>query len=597
VAGTGRKSRKPATLSGLARRYGLLFILVFVVCCVTAAEAQATTYYVRPTGNDAANGTSEQTAWRTLGRVSVVDLNAGDQVLLEGGTSILGQLRLNKEDAGTASSPVTIRSYGTGRATIQPGDGTGVRVQNAGGIVIADLVVRGSSRTQNTGNGIQFLNTLGGATKLQYVRIDNVDVTSFGNAGILVEGRPADGSQSGWQDVEATNCVLHDNEYYGMLVTGVYDFNATTYANRDVDVRQCRAFDNSGDPAYRDGHSGNGIVLADTDGGTIERSIAYNNGFLCGSTGGGPVGLWTWDSNNITIQYNESYANRRGTAPADGGGLDLDGGVTNSKVQYNYTHNNDGAGVLVGSYPWAAFPTSGNVVRYNVSVSDGRANSYAGIYVYSEDAGVTNTDIYNNTVYQTPAASGTPSAVRVEHWWGTAGSVRFRNNLLVADDGVPLLDVPSGMSDLTFQGNDYWSNYDPFVIKWGGSTYGTLPNWRSASGTETLNGNPVGRARNPRLVAPGSAPTLGDPDKLTTLDAYRIRSDSLARDAGLNLPASFGTSVGPRDYFGTSIPQNAAFDIGANEFADPPPGSGSATTSASATHGAAWTHPFSVTGL
>jgi len=38
------------------------------------------------------------------------------------------------------------------------------------------------------------------------------------------------------------------------------------------------------------------------------------------------------------------------------------------------------------------------------------------------------------------------------------------------------------------------------------------------------------------------------------------------RDAGLYLAASFGLSVGPRDYFGTSIPQNGAFDIGAAEY-------------------------------
>ena len=111
--------------------------------------------------------------------------------------------------------------------------------------------------------------------------------------------------------------------------------------------------------------------MADTDGGTIERSIAYNNGFLCGSSGGGPVGLWTWDSNNITIQNNESYANRSGAATADGGGLDLDGGVTNSKVQYNYTHGNDGAGVLVGSYTWAPM--------CEVSALTTRASSPAGL--------------------------------------------------------------------------------------------------------------------------------------------------------------------------------------------------------------------------
>jgi hypothetical protein len=566
-----------------------LCALVLVLCFLFEAEAQAATYYVRPTGNDASSGTSEQTAWRTLGRVSSADLNAGDRVLLEAGAVFAGQLRFGPEDAGTATNPVTVGSYGSGRAMIEPGDQTGLRVHNAGGYAIAGLVLRGSGRGQNAGSGIHFLNTVGGATKLEYVRIDNVDVSGFRDAGILVEGNPADGSKSGWQNVEVTNCVLHDNETSGMYVTGVYDLNATTYANRDVDVRRCRVFDNSGEPAHRDVRAGDGVVLADTDGGTIERSVAYNNGFLCGSLGGGPIGFWTWHSNDITIQYNESYANRSCAGGGDGGGLDLDGGVTNSTVQYNYTHNNDGAGVLVCNFPWAAFPNSGNVVRYNVSVNDGRAENYPGIYIYAEGTGVTNTDIYNNTVYQSPAAFGTPSAVRAERWWGSPGSIRFRNNLLITKGGVPLVEAPAGMSDLTFQGNNYWSTWDSFEIKWGNTTYGSLPGWRSATGMERLNGGDVGLSRNPRLLASGSRPTLGDPDRLPTLDAYRIRNDSPLRDAGLNLAAAFGVSVGTRDYFGASIPQYGVFDVGAHEFANPVSNDGFESGSASpwGTYGAA----------
>jgi hypothetical protein len=545
------------------------------------AQAQAASYFVRPTGNDSASGTSEQAAWRTLGRVSAANLNAGDTVLLQGGAVFAGQLRFGSEDAGTSSSPVTVASYGSGRATITPGDQTGLQVENAGGFSIHDVDLHGSSRTQNTGSGIHFTNTIGGASKLRYVRIDNVDISKFGNSGILVEGHPSDGTKSGWQDVEVTDCVLHDNEYAGMLVTGTGDVDPTAYANRDVHVRRCRAFDNPGDPNFHDNNSGHGIVLGNLDGGTIERSIAYNNGFLCGSYGGGPVGLWTWQSNNVTIQYNESYSNRRGAAFVDGGGLDLDGGVRNSRVQYNYTHDNDGPGILIGNFWWATFTHSGNVVRYNVSVNDARTHVYGGIHVHVEGKGITDTDIYNNTVYQSPASTGSPSALRAEWYEGELG-VRIRNNLLITKGGLPVVDFPFIKSGLTFQGNDYWSSGDPFRIKWGSATYQGLPGWRSATGQERLPGGaPVGLRVAPSLLAPGSEPTLGDPDKLGLLHAYRIRNDSPLRDAGLNLASAFGTSVGSRDYFGSAIPQYGRFDVGAHEFSNPVANDGFETGAAS----------------
>jgi hypothetical protein len=132
-----------------------------------------------------------------------------------------------------------------------------------------------------------------------------------------------------------------------------------------------------------------------------------------------------------------------------------------------------------------------------------------------------------------------------------------------------LVEAPTGMSDLTFQGNNYWSTGDSFRINWGGTTYGSLPAWRSATGVERLNGADVGLSRNPRLLAAGQRPTLGDANRLEMLHAYRIRNDSPMRDAGLNLPAIFGASVGTRDYFGAWIPQYGVFDIGAHDFFNP----------------------------
>ena len=46
-----------------------------------------TSYFVSPTGNDALAGTSPATAWKTIAKANTVDLNAGDELLLQGGTT------------------------------------------------------------------------------------------------------------------------------------------------------------------------------------------------------------------------------------------------------------------------------------------------------------------------------------------------------------------------------------------------------------------------------------------------------------------------------------------------------------------------------
>jgi hypothetical protein len=128
-------------------------------------------YHVSPTGDDANPGTAER-PWKSLARVNALDLEPGDRVLLEGGKVFPGGLVLGAEDGGTREKPVTIGSYGTGRAVIEAEE-TAVLVRNAGGVVVRDLVFRGSRK----GDGVRFANELPGAAKLDFVRIENVEAS------------------------------------------------------------------------------------------------------------------------------------------------------------------------------------------------------------------------------------------------------------------------------------------------------------------------------------------------------------------------------------------------------------------------------------
>ncbi|MDP9376582.1 MAG: hypothetical protein M3P40_03235, partial [Actinomycetota bacterium] len=94
------------------------------------AGAQAATFYLSPTGDDAASGTSSGSPWRSLARASNAVLRPGDHVLLEGEASFDGSLTLDAADAGDATAPVVVGSYGGGRATIRPASGAGVNLYN-----------------------------------------------------------------------------------------------------------------------------------------------------------------------------------------------------------------------------------------------------------------------------------------------------------------------------------------------------------------------------------------------------------------------------------------------------------------------------------
>src|SRR5205809_1010310 len=70
----------------------------FVPGSVSAVPA-AHTYYVSPSGDDTANGTSKKTAWRTLSRVAQQRFNAGDRLLLEAGVVHSGSIALDPSNS------------------------------------------------------------------------------------------------------------------------------------------------------------------------------------------------------------------------------------------------------------------------------------------------------------------------------------------------------------------------------------------------------------------------------------------------------------------------------------------------------------------
>ena len=76
------------------------------------APLQPPAYYVSPTGNDAGDGLSPLSAWRTVAKVKSIALPPGAHVLFERGGEWHEQLRVSA--SGTPDAPVVFGSYGSG---------------------------------------------------------------------------------------------------------------------------------------------------------------------------------------------------------------------------------------------------------------------------------------------------------------------------------------------------------------------------------------------------------------------------------------------------------------------------------------------------
>ena len=90
-------------------------------------------YYVSLLGDDSNVGTSETAPWRTIKRVNAAPLLPGDSVLFQANQTFLGNLCFVDKYMGRVNKPITVSSYGFGRATIDAGEGAGCIVKNRGG--------------------------------------------------------------------------------------------------------------------------------------------------------------------------------------------------------------------------------------------------------------------------------------------------------------------------------------------------------------------------------------------------------------------------------------------------------------------------------
>jgi len=422
-------------------------------------------------------------------------LRPGDTVLWEGSQTFEGGLRVTS--SGTTALPVTFGSFGTGRAELKVTAGDAVFAKNVAGITIQNLNLTGfhcapsvppAQCDRAIGNGIFFLNDLTDNSRLDSITVRDVDISGFAferdswqpnnGSGLTGVGLWLKGwnGTAGFKNVTFERVVAHYNMRAGIQVDSAYP----RLGHENVRIIDCESFRNEGMPGLVH-HSGSGIILSGTDGGTISGSFAHDNGTFNDSAGG-PVGIWSYAANNILIRGNRAIRNwTRGSA--DGGGFDFDGGVTNSIIEYNYSEGNAGPGLLLAQFPGAP-PFHHNIIRHNTSVNDSRNTGAAGVVVWGD---VSDCAIHDNLVISSSSHVGFGGGgVSFYEWTGT--NLSIERNKFVVHDGIMFYNYWQGPyaimnpnARLLFDRNAYLPCDGPFLAMYNGTQYNSLEDWRRSS--------------------------------------------------------------------------------------------------------------------
>ncbi len=277
--------------------------------------ARAATYYVSPTGDDANDGRSRATAFRTITRAGTV-AQGGDIVEIADGA--YGNTRIVR--SGRPDAYVVYRAATRWGARV-----TGTGPLNAIDIDADYVELDGLEVTNPVGHCIN-------GERHHHLRIRNNHAFGCGHSGItvgfsdfyLIEGNVTHGNaRRGW--------------YSGISVYEAADIGDASPGFHIV-IRNNVSYDNITDPAFGPHTDGNGIIVDDWNWtqnpgspypytGLVENNLCYGNG------GAGIKAAW---SDNVTFRNNTVYDNNRD--PNDPG--TYRGGLYNQDSRNNVWVNN-----------------------------------------------------------------------------------------------------------------------------------------------------------------------------------------------------------------------------------------------------------------
>lgn len=501
-----------------------------VVRAEESEKSTGTTYYIdSENGDDEENGTTEETAWKTLDKVNSVEFQPGDSLLFKRNSVFYGQLA--PQGSGTEEAPISIDTYGEGEKPLFDGEGREgdrMAVDNEGAVVVLHNQdyweinnIRVTNDAEQMGERFGILVRWHDYGTGQHVYIRNCDIfnikgmyedgvnngvdkTRFQGDGIIVVGTGTryTGTPTTYNDILIEGNTLDTIDRTGITIWNQWADRpgAPDYYNRIPGFhREVGEYRASTNVVIRNNRlnsiAGDGILVNCSDGALIEHNTVSDAN--CRSVNDPNVAIWPHNSDNTVMQFNEVYNTRN---IYDGQAFDVDFLCDNTLIQYNYSHDNEGGFLLVMGN------ATNTTVRYNISQND-----MCGVL----DHRGPDLFLYNNVFYMTAPMnrSATNSGV-------------FANNIFYAEDS----SVGANWGSPTYTNNCYYN-------------FSSIPD----------DANAV--TEDPLLADPGSGKTGMD-----TLEGYKLLENSPCINAGLALE-----EAGTRDFFGNILEEAGVPDIGASD--------------------------------
>ena len=568
-----------------------------------------TTYYVdAENGNDANDGTTPETAWKTLTKASSIrKMTEGGSILLKAGCVWNGEQLEVRNAEGTAENPIVIGSYGEGAKPVINGQGApwdadskeelaAVHIYNSENIVVENLEITNWDSSVS-GDYTQSSKLLSGLVVENQDKGDLANVTVRNNKIHDVNGKMAGGADkaagglivvvtgsgsnhTGTVESKYSNLTIEGNEVYRVSHEAIY--MESVWASRTLvgGTSSDTGYQNAGNSKwigssnvvinsnYVHDVAGDGIVPINTSEAIVEYNLIDNSADTNWNYSGNPnhAALWAWDSDNVTFRYNEACNTSKAgwnlgiSGTNDSMAFDFDYGVQNCLYEYNYSHDNYGGFLMLCPGPGA---TVNNIARYNVSVNDGLYDGAPMIRLGGGKYGSNGVQIYNNTMYWADS-SYSVALTPTSNWEGSiVKDVTVSNNIFygpakadsVKTDGVTYSHnlVYGGAQDVyTATVNDDTTVVaDPLFVNVKDYTSGTWENGKTTLGT----------AEGFKLQAGSPAIDAGAAHE----DAPAVQPDSVKSELVAN------TNEKPsRDYYGTKL-TDGKIDIGANEYKEAEP--------------------------
>lgn len=494
------------------------------------AEGGTTYYMDSVAGDDANDGTSPDSPWKSLAMIDQKVFLPGDRILFKAGSEFYG--RFHPLGSGTEEAPITVDVY--------DGDAVG-----------SEAGSRAALHGEGKYTHVIFLENM------EYWNINNLEITNKGNdnnslrVGINVEiTKP--GVYSG---IHLNNLYVHDvtgtltgkDKRNGGIFFAVNADKAAikgteTHFN-DILIENCYVADVSrtgismGYTAMGPDMNGHGGIIPQDmldkyfhtnvviRGNYVQRAggdaivpmfsisplIEYNIADSCSqNTANNPnamynAGIWPWRCEDALFQFNEVFGTKLN---GDGQAFDCDFS-RGTIYQYNYSHDNEGGFMLV-----CQGESLESVIRYNVSQNDGRS-----LFMLSNPNEAV---FYNNTFYVKDADIDS----------GHGGSATMYNNIFYLAGEAK---NKNWGSNTRYNNNLYYG-------------FTNLPSDSRKIVADPGFADP-GKGGTGSLVAPA----------IDTLEGYRLTAGSPAVNAGRAV-----SDNGGRDYEGNVL--DALADLGAFEF-------------------------------